>query len=694
MKTPRRLPVLALAVAAALQGCATPPPPAAQADAAANFGFPLTFSPSKMDPSADPRQDFARYAGGRWLDVARIPGDSLEISGYLVMERAVKKQVDDLLEDVSRSRATAPRGSAAQKVGDFRAAGMDEARLRALGVTPIREPMERIARARGPVALAETIAALQLMTGDGSQVLGTVGSHPDDRTRTVAYVGDAGLGLDQDAYLNPANGKLRDAYVAKVAAYFEISGRSPQEASRAAQAVLALETRIARKMLSPLEMRDPAKRFARMPFAQAKALLSAIDLEAHFRALGIATGGEIVVIGAESLRERNAILAGAPIDEVRTLMQWDLLRALSPYLTPEFDRPNAAFLVAIYGKDVTAPRPRRVAGQVQSMLGHPLSQLFVEKYMTREARDAVEDMVGRVKKEFRARIEKNTWLTPQTRAEALAKLDRTRIRVGWPDRWIDYSSVDIRPDDHAGNAMRLNEFLARREIAKLGKPVVLDEFASSKYTLPIVINAAYDSSWNGIEIPAAFMQPPFFDPKADAAVNYCAMGAVIGHELTHGFDSQGRQYDGVGNVRNWWTDVDAKRFEAETGKLAKQASAFEALPGLFLNGPLEVTENLADVGGLALGYAALQSYLRDRPQDNRPIDGFTPSQRCFLSWGQLWASKVNEGALRRTLPNDGHAPGSYRMIGAAQHHPAFYEAFGIRAGDKMWLAPADRAAIW
>ena len=348
----------------------------------------------------------------------------------------------------------------------------------------------------------------------------------------------------------------------------------------------------------------------------------------------------------------------------------------------------------LYGKDVTPPRAKQVAMGTPNLLGHPLSQFYVAKYMTPESRREVEAMVARVKAQFRARIERNGWLSPETRAQALAKLDKTEIRVGYPSKWIDYTGVVVRRDDYVGNAMRLNEFLVRRELAKLGKPVVLDEFAVPNSTLPIVINAGYDWSWNGIEIPAAFLQPPFYDAKADPAVNFCTMGAVIGHELTHGFDSQGRQYDAKGNVRDWWTQADANRFVAEAGKLAKQADAFEILPGLHLNGAIEVTENLADVGGVAFGYAALQEHLREHPEANRTIDGFTPSQRCFLAWGQLWAAKVNDGALRQLLPVDGHPPGVYRMAAPSQHEKAFFDAFGIRAGDRMWLDPNDRVTIW
>lgn len=682
-----------------LQGCAAPSKPAdaaptAPANAAGNFGFPLGFSPAKMDTTADPRQDFRRYAGGRWLDAAKIPADQLEISGYLVMQDAVQTQLRNLLQEAERASVSAPRGSPTQQVGDFYASGMDVARLASLGVQPLAPEFDRIAKVQGPTALAEELARLQLITGGGAIMAALTSPHPQDRTRVAIYIGDTRLGLGVDNYLKPDAQRIRDAYVAKMTDYLVIAGATREAARATAQKVLALETRVAKKKLTPVEKRDPARRFVPMPYADVKRLLSNIDVDAYFRALGLPTGSEVVVVEVEALRERNAVLAESSPDEIRAYLRLELLRQMAPYLTPAFDTPDAAFSVVLYGKDVTPPREKQVAEATPGLLGHPLSRLYVAKYMTPESRREVEAMVARVKAQFRARIERNGWLSPETRTQALAKLDKTEIRVGYPDKWIDYAGVDVRRDDYAGNAMRLNEHLARRELAKLGKPVELDHFAVPNLTLPIVINAGYDSSWNGIEIPAAFLQPPFYDAKADPAVNYCTMGAVIGHELTHGFDSQGRLYDAKGNVRDWWTPADAQRFVAETAKLARQADAFEILPGLHLNGAIEVTENLADVGGVALGYAALQEHLREHPAANRTIDGFTPSQRCFLAWAQLWAAKVNEGALRQLLPVDGHPPGVYRMAAPSQHEPAYYEAFGIRAGDRMWLAPGDRVTIW
>ena len=699
---PTRL-ILGAALAASatvlLPGCSAPTKPAdaappSSADASGNFGFPLGFSPAKMDTTADPRQDFQRYAGGRWLDAAKIPSDKLEISGYLVMQEKVQTQLRDLLQESARTSGAALQGSPAQQVGDFYASGMDVARLKSLGVQPLASEFDRIAKVQGPTALADELARLQTITG-GSVILGTVVSpHPQDRTRMTIYIGDASLGLGVDNYLKPDAQRIRDGYVAMMADYLAIAGWKTEAARATAQMVLAVETRVAKKKLTPLEKRDPAKRFVPMPYADVKRLLSNVDLDAYFRTLGLPTGGEIVVVEVEALRERDAMLAEYSPEQTRDYLKYDLLRRMAPFLTPAFDAPDAAFSVVLYGKDVTPSRDKQVAQATPGLLGHPLSQLYVTKYMTPESRREVEAMVARVKAQFRTRIERNGWLSPETRAQALVKLDATQINVGYPSKWIDYASVVIRRDDYVGNAIRLNEFLERRELARLGKPVERDQFASSEATLPIVINAAYDPSWNGIEIPAAFLQPPFYDAKADPAVNYCTMGAVIGHELTHGFDSSGRLYDATGNVRDWWTPADAQRFAAETAKLAKQADAFEILPGLRLNGALEVTENLADVGGVALGYAALQEHLRDHPASNRTIDGFTPPQRCFLAWAQLWAAKANEGAMRQSLPTDGHPPGLYRMAAPSQHELGYFEAFGIRPGDRMWLAPGDRVTIW
>ncbi len=659
-----------------------------------NFGFPVAFSVAKMDRTADPRTNFTRYAAGRWLDAATIPKEELQVSAFHLLSSAVETQLAAILTEASRAGATAPKGSPAQLVGDFYASGMDEQHLTALGTAPLQAEFGGIAAAKTPKALAEVSARLLLRTTEPFLVGVQVGSDLTDRTRNTIYAGDGDLPIGVANYLSPDMQPIRDAYQASVAEMFELAGNSSEQARAKAATILAIETRVARKKMSAVDKMDPNKRFVRMSYADLKRLLSNFDLDTLLTTLGLPTGQDMIVVEVEAQRERNAMLAELPWADTQTYFQWEFLRQAAPYLSPAFAVPGRRFNATMMGETAAPPRDRVVGTRVPKLLGHPLSKLYVEKHFSAETKRAVDDLIGRVRKEFRGRVERNTWLTPETRAHALEKADKTDIRVGYPTTWIDYSSVDVRRDDYFGNVMRLNEFTMRRALARFGKPVNDDEFSMPGKTLPIDINAAYDSSKNGIEIPAAFLQPPFYAPASDAAVNYCTLGAVIGHEITHGFDSGGRNFDEAGRLRDWWTEADATQFVAEARKLVTQANAFEALPGLRLNGAVEVMENLADVGGVALGYAALRTYLREHPEAAKPIEGFTPDQRCFLAWGQLWAEKTAEGALRQTIPTEGHAPGSYRIFAPLQHEKGFFSAFGIRPGDPMWLDEKSRVAIW
>jgi predicted metalloendopeptidase len=668
--------------------------PAAKASALENFGFPYGFSVETMDRKADPRKDFRRYAAGPWLDAAIIPSDTVRISSIDVLAKRVEAQIGAVLDAAARASPTAAKGSPMQQVGDFYTAGMDERRLTELGAAPIKPEFDRIAAADGRKGLAESLARLATVTNDTVFFSPVVSTDNSDRTRYAMFVVDADLPLGLDNYLKPENKKIRDAYAKRIADTLVIAGSTPDEASANAAKILAIETRIAGKKLTPVEKRDPAKRFATMRYDEVKAMLGNVDLDAFFAAMGLPTGGNITLQDKDALRERNALLAELPPADLKAYLRWELLRRMSAYLTPAFIGPNKAFSEALYGKMDIPPRNRLVAVEVENALGHPLGQLYVAKNFSPETRKAAEALVSLVRAEFRGRIVRSTWLSPATRREALTKIDAMKVRVGYPTEWIDYSAVDIRRDDYFGNVVRLNEFKLKRDVARLGKPVKEDTFAIPTSTLPTVINAAYQPSSNSIEIPAAFLQPPFYDAKADAAVNFCALGAVIGHEFTHGFDSTGRLYDAKGNIRDWWTPADAKHFAAEAQKLVKQAAAVEVLPGLHINGELSVGENLADVGGVSLAYAALQRHLRSHPKDNRKIDGLTPAQRCYLTWGQAWADKSNEGYLKQVLPVDGHPPGVYRMIAPSQHEKSFYEAFGIRAGDPMWFDPKNWVAIW
>lgn len=667
----------------------------APADEVPSFGLPFGFSVEKMDRAANPREDFARYAAGRWLDAAEIPGDAVRISPLDQMSRRVDEQVLAILDDVARNSASAPRGSPQQQVGDHYLAGLDVARIEKLGIAPLAEELTRIDAIDGPKSLAAALARLALIANE--PVLAGVGvsTDPADRTRYLVTAHEPALTApSKEVYLAGDMQPVRDGLLRYIADVLALAGAPGDTATAQAQRVLAIETRVASKKLDPVDEANPSKLDTKMSYADLKALAPAIDWAAYLDALGLAAPAEVLVSNRDALQERGQIVAELPLADIQAYLRWELLRRFVPYLPQAYIDANLAFSRVMFGHLELPPRPKFIAKEMVVRLGQPLSQLYVERHFDEKTKQAAEDLVARVRAQFRSRLEANAWLTPETRRYALEKLDKVSIHVGYPTRWIDYAKVDIRRDDYLGNALRLNEFRARRDLARLGGPVVPDLFADPAATLPIVINAAYEPTRNAVEIPAAFLQPPIYDPTADAAVNYGALGAVIGHELTHGFDSQGRLYDAEGRVRDWWTAEDAQRFNAQTAKLVAQADAFEVLPGLHANGALAVGENLADVGGVALAYAALKEHLRESPQENAKIDGLTPAQRCFLAWAQVWAEKAQEGWLRQITAADPHPPGRYRARAAAQHEPGFYEAFGIREGDGMWLEGEGRIRLW
>ena len=680
----------AIAVAAALAIGA------AHARDAGNFGFPTGFSKDKMDLSASPRKDFGRYAAGKWNDVLQIGAEDIRVSGLDLMMKRTDAALRQVVEDAARGAAAAPRGSPTQQVGDLYAAGMDEARLRSLGNAPLKPMFEKIDALADKAGFAGAVARVTAATNDaillGAGVM--IGLH--DKSKYIVLVSDGELGMgNYDDYLEPGNAAHREAYVVLVTRLLSLSGVPEAEAKAFASRHVAREARIAKARLPLTEKKDPDKLFREMPYAKLKEISPGFDWDAFFAGIGLAPPPVVTAVEVDALAERARVIAETPIEDLKLWLKFEYVRKNASSLSPEFSQAGLEFTRALFGPGLQAPpRPKQVFDKIALKAGHPLARLYVDRYFTAEARRDVERMVGLIRAEFRSRLEKNAWLTPATRRQALLKLDMVRISVGYPDRWIDYSAVDVRPGDWFGSLERINEYLFRRDIGRFGGPIQEDGFADAKHTLPTVINAAYDSLRNAIEIPAAFLQPPVYDPKGDPATKLCAMGAVIGHELTHGFDSGGRLYDEVGRARNWWVKEDEGKFIAEAKKLVKQANAYEVLPGLHSNGALAVTENLADVGGIAFGYGALRRHLKAHPGDDRKIDGLTQEQRCFIAWAQLWSEKTREGYLRQVTATDSHARGNYRAFAPAQHEPGFYKAFGIRKGDPLWLDPKDRARIW
>ena len=645
-----------------------------------------------MDLTADPRKDFRRYAAGRWIDAAVIPADDLRVSGIQVLVKRVEVQIGTLLDEAERAGATAARGSPAQQVGDFYRSGMDEKRLTELGVTPLQPDFDRIAAIDGRKSLADTLARLAVATNDTIVLGAAVGTDTVDRKRYTIYVGDGDLPLGVDNYLKPEMQKIRDGYVRQVAAYLVIAGSTPEDAKAAAERILAIETRIAGKKLTPVEKRDLAKRYQKMRYDDLRSMLGNVD-DAYFADFGLPTGGEVIVLEGAALRERNAMLAELPLSDTKSYLRWELLRRAAPYLTPAFLSPGKAFAEVLYGHIELPPRDRAVAQQVAGKLGHPLGSCTWRSTCRPRPRrrPRIWCCASRPSSAVGWRRMPGVAQHPARGAGEVRHDEGRRGRSGAMDRPHGRRHPARRLLRQCGADQRVQVASRPRQVgqASAGRRLCRAERdAADRHQRRLPGQPEQHRDPGGIPAGAVLRS------QGRPGAYFCALGAVIGHEFTHGFDSLGRLYDAKGSVRDWWTAADARHFEKETQKLVRQASAVEVVPGLHINGELSVGENLADVGGIALGAAALDRYLRDHPQENRKIDGLTQTQRCYLSWAQAWADRSNEGWLRQILPVDGHPPGVYRMIAPAQHERAFYQAFGIRAGDPAWLDPKRRVSIW
>lgn len=650
----------------------------------------IGYSASHMDRSVDPRQDFYAYANGRWLKRLTIPDAESDIGGFSMLGANLDAQLQQLAVQASQGRA--PQGSPAQQVGDFYRAALDMRRRDAAGLQPIQADLDAAGRAGGPADLARLSARLQGSTGT-SPLIDLV-SMPDmkDSTRTLAMLQMGALPLTQDQYRDPAARKIRDLYVGYVARVHQQWGDAPEAAAAKASTILAMETELAALRLTPAHEWDPARIYNLMTVDQAQALIPAIDLRALAQAAGLRLPEQVQVKDLAGIQAMQRLLAGRSAEDVQAWLRWSVLVLNADHLGQPWFQLSQDYQRERDGLVSSLPLERQTVQALTMQLYHPLAQLYVQRYYTDATRREITRMVSHIKAEFAHRLKTNPWLDAPTRAAALAKLARVDIQVGYPSRWIDFSGVDIRPDDHLGNLRRLAAFRLQRDLAKVGRPTVHERFAEVGHTTPTSVNAAYDPQLNGIDITAAISQPPFFTPGADPVVNYCTMGAVVGHELTHGFDSTGRQYDAQGNVRDWWTPQATAEFKKRNDLLVAQYSRFQLLPGLTLDGALTLGENTADLGGITLAHAALHRALKGRPQPR--VDGLGTDQRCFVAWAQLWIYKAREELIRVRAATDVHANSVVRGYAPLMNLDAFHRAFGTRPGDAMWRPPGDRVRIW
>ncbi|MFT3830285.1 MAG: M13 family metallopeptidase [Opitutaceae bacterium] len=650
----------------------------------------LRFSLQDLDRSVDPRQDFLKFAAGGWLATARIPDDQYRWTSFNALERANWEKIHAVLE-AAAADTTAQPNSPTRMAALFYSTALDTAAIEAAGLTPIEDLLTAIAAIDSPEALARTSGRLRRL---GVGVFGAPAVRPDarDSGRYTFYLTQGGLGLpNRDYYCEEAFAEKRTAYVAHVRRMLELLGDAPAAAQDGAETVLAIETAFARASKRPVELRDPVSNYHRRTLAELEREAAGFPWHAWAEGLGVPALDSAVLNHPPFAAAVAQEVAQRPLAQLRTYLRWQLVRAYAAYLPAAFEDEGFRFNETVLrGTPQQEPRWRRAARAVDAEIGDTLGQLYVARYFPPEAKARMEEMVGHIRAAFRARLERLDWMTPETRARALAKFASFRAKIGYPDKWKTYAGLVVARDSHAANVRRAREWEADDDLAKLGQPVDPDEWGMT----PPTVNAYFASTRNEIVFPAGILQPPFFDLGADEVVNFGAIACVIGHEITHGFDDQGRKFDGRGNLVDWWQETDAAAFQQRAEKLVAQYGAYEALPGKGVNGRLCLGENIADLGGVSVAYEALQRFLaaHGRPE---AIDGFTPEQRFFLSWAQLWGRTLyRPEALERQLATDPHAPGNFRAFGPLVNLPEFLETWGIREGDAMWRAPELRAKIW
>jgi putative endopeptidase len=646
------------------------------------------FDKTGMDTTVKPGDNFFLYANGKWIKDTKIPGDENSWGLGNILYNDNQKHLHSILDDVSVDDN--PAGSKEQKVADLYKSGMDTATIEKLGYGPVKPLLAKIDTVKDYKGLWQ-LAAAGFKNGDGL-LLGFYVS-PDDKisTKNVAHFDQTGLTLPEKGYYfktDSASKKIRDEYVKYIAKLFTLTGVDPKMAASKADGILKLETEIAKSHLSPEELRDPQKNYNKFTSADFQKQMPDLDLAGAFQLMGLKT--DTVLVGQPGYyRALDLLLKNQPITAWKDKAAFGVLDGAATSLSKSFVNAHFAF----YGKTLNGQKQQKerwktIVDKVDAGLGELLGQLYVKKYFTPEAKQRMLALVNNLQSVYRNRIEKLDWMSPETKKQAIAKLDIIVKKIGYPDKWKTYDDVNVNKEGYYNNLQEIAKHDYNKELKKVNKPVDRSEWTMT----PPTVNAYYNPTFNEIVFPAGILQYPFFDNNADDAINYGAIGLVIGHEMTHGFDDQGRQYDKDGNLKDWWTKEDAEKFKTKVKVMIDQYNQFTVLNNIHVNGNLTQGENLADIGGLAIAYQAFKN--TPQGKSNTKIDGFTPDQRFFLSCAQVWRSKRSDELTRMLINVDPHSPGMYRVIGPVSNMPEFYKAFGIKPGDKMYRDEKDRVKVW
>lgn len=644
-----------------------------------------------FDTTVSPSEDFYQYANGGWLKNNPIPDEDSRYGAFEELRDENIASLKSMFEEASKSK-NLKKGTLEQKIGDFFASGMDTAKIDQLGVKPLAEMLARIDKLASKEDIQNMIAE---MHSYGTYSCFILYPSPDEKNSelVIANFYQGGLGLpDRDYYLknDDRNNKIREQYAMHLAKMLGFIGYSSEASQKATENIISLEKRMAQISRSRLDLRDPQKNYNKMDLEGLQKLAPNMNWANYFSAFGISNLNDINVGQPEFLKEISKAINDTPIEVWKDYFKWNLINQSADFLSSDIVNQNFEF----YGKTLTGrkalkPRWKRISDLTSSALGELVGQLFVKKYFPPEAKSKMLELVSNLRKSLKQRINQLTWMSEATKQEALAKLDKINVKIGYPDKWIDYSTLDITRESFFQNIMNATKFEMKRQYAKIGKAVDRTEW----HMTPQTVNAYYSPNLNEIVFPAAILQPPFFNPNADDAVNYGAIGVVIGHEMTHGFDDQGRQYDKNGNLHDWWTKDDADKFTNQVKPLIEQYDSFVAIDTMRVNGALTLGENIADVGGLITALNALKMSMKGKAEP-KATEGFTWQQRFFLSYALIWRNNIREEELMNRLITDVHSPGKFRTNGALANINEFYDAFNIKPGGKYYLPPEKRARVW
>lgn len=648
---------------------------------------PKGFDRAMMDTTVAPQEDFYQYSVGKWLQENPIPDDQTLWGGFIMLREETNSQVKTIIDEAVKEKTTNPK-TVAEKVGLFYSVGMDTAKIEERGLAPLKEEIERIKAVKTTNDLVKEVAHMHQYTGAPLfYFYSTVDAKNSDYE--IAAIWQGGLGLpDRDYYLSEdtRSTEIRKKYLEHLKNMFNLIGCEVSE--KRAETIMSLETELAKASNTRLENRDPQSTYNKMGVSELSKISPNFNWKLYLEELGAGDLDSININQPKFITGISELLNKIPIADWRVYLKWNLIRAMSSYLPQAFVSERFSFMGKfLSGQKVNDPRWKRVLSATNGVMGEAIGQLYVKKYFPAEAKKRASKIVKTLKESMGESIKNNTWMTDITKKEALKKLSSFGVKIGYTDKWRDYSGLEIT-ENYIQNIMNSNYFDHQEVLSKINKPVRKWEWGMT----PQTVNAYYSPTRNEIVFPAAILQFPFYNYELDDAINYGAMGAVIGHEITHGFDDQGKQYDADGNIRNWWTEEDSKNFTERVQVIIDQFNEYVAIDTFHINGALTQGENVADLGGLTIAYNAFKK--TEQFKNGKKINGFTPAQRFFLSWAQVWKTNIRPDALKLRLKTDVHSPGKFRVLGPLSNLSTFFEAFNVKEGDAM-RRPEDKIVkIW